>query len=124
MQEKTRIASTSPEVAAGITNLVFSTEVGEDGSGVGSTTAFASTTKNIYAILTLANAKQNTAIGLVRYFKDAYVDSAVTHPSRTGLRYVHFEWSLKSGENRTPGSYAVTFYVDGKKSKTATFTVN
>jgi hypothetical protein len=123
-QEKARTASTSPETAPDITGVIFSTEVGEDGSGVGSTTVFESSTKNIFAILTLANARQDTAIGLVRYFKDAYVDSAVTHPSRTGLRYVHFQWSLKALEHRTPGPYTVTFYVDGKKSKTATFTVN
>gem|GEM_PF-1784174 len=123
-QANARTASSTAEVVPEITSVTFSTEVGEDGSGVGSTTVFASTTKNIYAILTLANAQQSTAIGLVRYFKDAYVDSEVTHPSRTGLRYTHFQWSLKTGGNRIPGSYTVIFYVDGKKSKTATFIID
>lgn len=123
-QEKARTASTSPETAAEITTVVFSSDVGEDGSGVGSATVFASSTKNIYAILALMNVKQNTPIGLVRYFNNTYVDSAVTHPSRTGLRYVHFQWSLKIGESRVPGQYTFTFYVDGKRSKTATFTIN
>lgn len=124
IQEKARAASSSAAALPDITNAVFSSDVGEDGSGVGLATVFASTTKNIYAIITVRNVKQSTAIGLIRYFKDAYVDSGVTHPSRTGLRYVHFQWALKAGETRVPGPYAVTFYIDGKKSKTATFTIN
>ncbi len=123
-REKMRRASSSAETVPEVTDVIFSTEVGEDGSGVGSTTVFASTTKNIYAILTLVNAKQDTAIGLIRYYKDVYIDSEVTHPSRTGFRYTHFQWSLKTAENRVPGPYIVTFYVNGKKLKTATFTVN
>ncbi len=124
VQEKARTASTSGEVVAEITSVIFSSDVGEDGSGVGSATIFASSTKNIYAIVTLANAKQNTEIGLARYFNDAYVDSEVTHPSRSGLRYMHFQWSLKAGQNRISGPYTVIFYVDGKNSKTARFTIN
>ena len=123
-QVSARTASSTTEAVPEITSVIFTTEVGEDGSGVGSTTAFASTTRNIYAILTLANAKQDTAIGLIRYFNGAYVDSEVTHPSRSGLRYMHFQWSLKAGASRIPGPYTVTFYVNGKKSKTATFTIN
>ena len=123
-QAKAHTASSTAEAAPEITSVIFSTEVGEDGSGVGSAEVFGSSTKNIYAILTLANVKQNTAIGLIRYFNYAYVDSEVTHPSRTGLRYMHFQWSLKAGGNRVPGQYTVTFYVDEKKSKTATFTIN
>ncbi len=120
-QEKARIASTSSE----ITNVIFGTEVGEDGSGVGSTTSvFASTTRNIYAILTLSNAKQDSEIGVIRYYKGAFVDSLVTHPSRSGLRYLHFQWTLKPGESRHTGPYNFAFYINGKKSKTTTFTIN
>ena len=123
-REKARTASSTAETVPEITSVIFSSDVGEDGSGVGSTTLFASTTKNIYAILTLAHAKQDTEIGLIRYYKDVYVDSEVTHPSRSGLRYTHFQWSLKSDTNRTLGPYTIAFYVNGKKSKTASFTVN
>jgi peptidoglycan hydrolase-like protein with peptidoglycan-binding domain len=122
--EKARTATSSSDALPAIANVIFTTEVGEDGSGVGSTTVFASTTKNIYAILSLTNAKQDTQIGLIRYYKDTYIDSEVTHPSRSGLRYTHFQWSLKADASRIPGPYTITFYVDGKKSKTASFTVN
>lgn len=124
LQEKAHAASSSAETAPDITEVILSSDVGADGSGVDSTTVFASTTRNIYAILTLANAKQNTAIGLIRYYENVYVDSAVTHPSRTGLRYTHFQWSLKAGENRVPGQYTIVLYIDGKRSKTTTFTIN
>jgi peptidoglycan hydrolase-like protein with peptidoglycan-binding domain len=123
VQAKVRTASSSPEALPEITEVIFSREVGEDGSGVGSATVFATTTKNIYAILSLANAKQDTAVGLVRYYNDVYVDSAVTHPSRSGLRYLHVQWALKPDAVRTPGTYTVTFYVNGKKSKTATYSI-
>lgn len=117
-------ATTTPEGALPtIENVLFSKNIGEDGSGIDSSLIFASTTQNIYAILTLANAKQDTAIGMMRYFKDTYVDSGVTHPSRAGLRYMHFQWTLKPNTNRTPGVYAFVFYVDGKKVRQETITI-
>lgn len=122
-QANAHTVSSTPATVPDIRSVIFSNDVGEDGSGVGSTAVFASTTRNIYAILTLADAAQDTAIGVIRYYNGAYVDSAVTHPSRTGLRYMHFQWSLKAGENRVPGQYVMTFYIDGKRSKTATLTV-
>lgn len=124
VENSIKTATTSPITVPTITNAIFSNDVGEDGSGVGSASTFASTTKNIYAVLTLANAKQDTAIGLIRYFNDTYVDSVVSHPSRSGLRYIHFQWSLKEGARRTVGTYTINFYIDGKKSATATYTIN
>lgn len=123
-KKKVQIASSSPKTTPMITDVVFSTDVGEDGSGVGSSTVFASNTKNIYAILTITNAEQNTMLGIIRYHNGTYIDSAVTHPSRTGLRYSHFQWALKDGKNRTKGTYLYNFYINGKKSKTATITIN
>lgn len=124
LQEKTHVAIAGAAIAPQITDVIFSSDVGEDGSGVGSSTAFGSTTPNIYAIVTLSNARQDTAIGLIRYYNGIYVDSAVTHPSRSGLRYLHVQWSLKAAHHRVPGTYTTVWYVDGKKSKTATFTIN
>lgn len=123
-QANAHTASSTTGAVPEITSVIFSNDVGEDGSGVGLSAVFASTTRNIYAILMLSNATQDTAVGFIRYYNDVYVDSAVTHPSRTGLRYTHFQWSLKTAESRVPGQYTVAFYVNGKKSKSATFTVN
>lgn len=118
-----QIATTSSDTAT-ITDAILSTDVGEDGSGLSPVTVFASTSKNIYAIVTLANAKQDTQIGFIRYFNDTYVDSGVTHPSRSGLKYVHFQWALKSNTNRISGSYTIALYVNGNKSKTISFNIN
>lgn len=107
-----------------IIDAILCTDVGEDGSGISSYTTFASTTNNIYAVLTLSNAKQETEVGFIRYFKNTYIDSGVTHLSRSGLRYAHFQWSLKSWKNRAIGPYTVVFYINNNKSKTLTFNIN
>lgn len=124
VEQKMKLASSTSVHSPTLVDVIFSTDVGEDGSGVGSSTTFTNTTKNIYAILTVANSDQDTALGVVRYYNGAYVDSAVTHPSRSGLRYSHFQWSLKDGMTRTPGTYTYVFYVDGKRAKTITLTIN
>lgn len=118
----TSISSTSTEPT--IVDAILSTDVGEDGSGISSQTTFASTTKNIYAILTLVNVKQDTEISFIRYFKNAYIDSSTTHVSRSGLRYAHFQWSLKSGETRVAGPYSIVFYINGVKTKIINFNIN
>ncbi len=109
----------APEIIA----ADLTTDVTESGSAVASTTSFASTTQNIYAVLSLKNAAQNTKVAYIRYHKDMYVDSEVSHPSRNGLTYFHFQWSLKPDRSRTIGNYSLVFYIDGKKSKTVQYAI-
>ncbi len=106
-----------------ITDVTLSSTVGENGAAPTPTNAFASTTPVIYAVVALKNALEETAIGYMRSFKGAYVDSRVSHPSRNALRYLHFQWALKDGALRPIGDYAIAFYVNGKKSATVTYKV-
>lgn len=106
-----------------IDSALLSTDVGEDGSGVGSATTFATTTPTIYAVLALENTLMTTEIGYIRHYNGAYLDSAVTHQSRNGLRYTHFQWTLKPGMTRNPGQYSITFYIDGKRGPTINYTI-
>ncbi len=115
----TQGASSSPMII----NAILSTDVGDDGSGVGEATVFSSTTHNIYAILTLTDVVQSTEIAYVRSFNSKYVDSGVTHPSRARLHYMHFQWSTKLGAIRPVGAYSLTFYINGKRAKSVAFSV-
>lgn len=120
--QPTLIVDTASSTAS-LIDAVLTNEVGDDGSGVGASTLFASTTSNIYAVVKLARTQLTTEVAYVRYFEGTYVDSGVAHPSRAGVQYLHFLWSLKNGETRTPGSYKITFYVNGTRSKTITYTI-
>lgn len=119
IDEGARVASTTPEIAG----AALSSAIAEDGSASSTAGSFASTTKNLYAVLSLKNADQDSEISYIRYRNGNYVDSGVSHPSRTGLAYFHFQWSLKDGKARMPGNYLLVFYIDGKKSKTVNYTV-
>lgn len=110
-------ASKGATTSVEITDTVLSTAIAPNGTALASLIHFASTTENIYAVLSLKNAKQDSQISYVRYYNGSYVDSEVSHPSRNGLSYFHFQWSLKPGKTRTAGDYSLQFYVDGKKSK-------
>ncbi len=120
--EKNLMASTTPELI----DAVMTDHVAENGAAVllaSTTLSLASTTENIYAVLTLKNVKQDTKIAYIRYYKNAYIDSGISHPSRSGLRYFHFQWSLKSDKIRAVGDYSLMLYIDGKKSKTIRYTI-
>lgn len=118
-EQDVKNASTAPEIK----EVLLASAIAENGRAVQAATSFASVTKSIYAVLALQNAKQDTELSYIRYRNGAYVDSGTAHPSRTGLAYFHFEWSLKSGEVRKSGNYSLQFYVDGKKSKTISYAI-
>lgn len=118
--EKNLVAPAVPE----ITDAILTDHVAENGAAVVSTTSFASTTENIYAVLSLKNAVQDTKISYIRSYRSTYIDSEVSHPSRNGLRYFHFQWSLKPNTSRTVGDYSLVLYINGKKSKTIHYTIH
>lgn len=109
--------------SASITHAVLARDIAEDGSASAASASFPNT-GTLYAVLSLENARKETQIGFIRSYKGVYLDSAIAHPSRTGLKYLHFQWSLKGGAKRPTGPYSIAFYVDGKKSKTIDFTIN
>ena len=110
-------------IAPEITDVVLSTDIAENGSAKTPSASFAKTTQNMYAVLSLKNAMQDTQISYIRYYKNTYIDSEVSHPSRSGLKYLHFQWSLKTHKNRTVGDYSIVFYANGKKLKTIQYTI-
>ena len=113
-----------PSPLTTIANVVLTSDIANDGSASGTPSLFASTTRNIYAVLSLRNVPQEAEIAYIRYFQGNYVDSEVSHPSRSGLAYFHFQWSLKPGESRMPGNYSIVFYLNGKIANTVPYTVN
>jgi len=108
---------------ASIEDVVLSSDIAENGSASLPSTSFASTTPIIYAVVSLQNSLQETEIGYIRSYRGVYVDSKVSHPSRNDLKYMHFQWSLKPGATRPVGDYAISFYINGKKSKIVNFTL-
>ncbi len=106
-----------------IVGVAFTNAVAENGSPRESQNVFASTTPVIYAVVELKDASQETAIGYIRYYRKSYIDSHVSHPSRNGLKYFHFQWTLKDGARRPAGDYSITFYVNGKKAVTKNISV-
>lgn len=107
-----------------ITDAVLSSGIAENGSANGPTNVFTISAQNIYATLSLKNVPQNAQIGYIRYYKEAYLDSSVSHPSRSGLKYFHFQWSLKSGAGRAAGDYSLVLYLNGKKAKTIQYSIH
>lgn len=126
---KTTVTTTKSTVArpigvnATISKVTIGTVLGTSGAVSGASATFAPTTKTIYAGLAVKNVTVRTQLSYVRYFNGKYVDSKVSHPSKDGVAYFHFAWTLVSGQTRKPGNYALTFYVNGKKAQTATYTI-
>ncbi len=110
-------------VSATITKVIMGSVLGTSGSVDGANTTFAPTTKIVYAGLTVKNVTLRTQLSYVRYYNGKYVDSKVSHPSKDGVSYFHFAWTLNPGQTRKIGNYSLVFYVNGKKSQTATYTV-
>ena len=110
-------------VNATITKVTMGTVLGTNGSVGGASTTFAPTTKVIYAGLAVKNVTMRTQLSYVRYYNGKYVDSKVSHPSKDGVPYFHFAWTLNLGQTRKIGNYALTFYVNGKKAQTATYAI-
>lgn len=105
-------------LTSAITKMATSVQAGK------AATTFTPTTKDIYAVLSLKNATTRTQLSYIRKFNGEYVDSKVSHPLKTGDKQFYFGWSLKTGQTRNVGSYGITFYVDGKKAQTVTYTVH
>lgn len=116
-------ASKTASTTAEIVDVVLSAAIAQNGTALAPLANFASTTENIYAVIFLKNAKQDSQISYIRYYHGGYVDSEVSHPSRNGLAYFHFQWSLRPGKNRTIGDYSLEFYIDGKKSQTIHYAI-
>lgn len=117
------VATSSAAATPEISDAVLSADIAENGSAASPSAAFASTTPNIYAVISMKNAAVDTKIAYIRYYEKSYVDSGISHPSRVGVRYLHFQWALKSGKNRVPGNYSIVFYVNGKKSRTINYAI-
>ena len=118
----------APAVNVGVnatnTKVTMGTVLGTNGSVGDASTTFAPTTKVIYAGLTVKNVTTRTKLSYVRYYNGKYVDSKVSHPSKDGVPYFHFAWTLNPGQTRKTGNYSLAFYVNGKKTQTATYTLS
>lgn len=113
--------ATTPPV--GIAEAVMTAAIHENGAAALATTSFASTTEHIYAVVRLTHARQDSEIAYIRSYHGAYVSSAVSHPTRDGVAFFHFEWSLKPGKTRTAGEYTIVWYLNGQESTTTRYVV-
>ncbi len=118
---KTLVAK--PVAVASILGLQMSSGLTSSGAALKSVATFSTTVPTIYAVLSLKNATQHTQLSYIRYYNGKYVDSKVSHPSKDGAKYFHFNWVLNAGQTRNIGNYALVFYVDGKKVQTVNYSV-
>jgi uncharacterized protein YxeA len=123
--------TTSPKttinvVPSFITSVVLSSSISKsttDVKPINPTTVFSSTTKDIFAVLTLKNATQKTQLSYIRYYEGKYVESNVSHPTKIGTKNFYFQWELNAGKTRKIGNYNTVFYVDGIKSLSVNYTI-
>ncbi len=114
---------TAPIAKPSITSVTMSDAINASGLAVSSKSTFAPTTKDIFAVLALKNVTQRTQLSYTRYFNGKYVDSKVSHPSKSGIKNFRFQWTLKAGLTRKAGTYKLVFYVNGAKSKEVSYTI-
>ena len=114
---------TKPVAPAQIVSAQMSTALAASGAALKPSTVFSPTSPTLYAVLTLKNAKQLTQLSYIRYYEGKYVDSKVSHPSKDGAVYFHFDWALNAGKTRKVGNYSLVFYVDGKKAQTVNYSI-
>ncbi len=112
-----------PGTVATITNVAMSRSITARGAAVAPKTVFSSADPVIYAVLSLQNATQRTELSYVRYYAGKYVDSKVSHPTKDGVQYFHFDWTLKPGQTRKTGNYTLNFYVNGEKAKRISYSI-
>ncbi len=117
------IIKPKPSTKAAITNVVLSQAIDANGAPVNPATAFSAGVSTFYAVLSLKNAIQRTELSYTRYYEGKYVDAKVSHPTRDGVRYFHFAFSLKPGQTRKTGHYMLNFYVNGKKAQSISYEV-
>jgi hypothetical protein len=115
--------ATKPVAAASILSVQMSTGLTTSGTAVKPSTVFSPATPTIYAVLSLKNATQRTQLSYIRYYGGKYVDSKVSHPSKDGAKYFHFDWASVAGKTRKAGNYSLAFYVDGKKAQTVNYSI-
>ncbi|HEX9503774.1 MAG TPA: hypothetical protein VF974_05660 [Patescibacteria group bacterium] len=120
---KLPLVNKAAESKATTSGVVMGTSLAPDGTVAKPVTVFSKTTPSIYAVLPLQNTSSRTQISYIRYYNGKYVDSKVSHPSRNGAKYFHFQWKLKSGKINKAGNYKLVFYVNGKKTQTVSYTV-
>ncbi len=114
--------STAP-TSASTTTISMGGELNKKGEVVKPTTAFSPAIANIYSVLPVKDVTRRTQISYIRYFEGKYVDSRVSHPTKSGIQNFHFQWSLKSGKTRKAGNYTIVFYVNGKKSQSVEYVI-
>ncbi len=119
----TKSTVTKPVVAASILGVQMSTGLAASGAALKPSTVFSPTAPSLYAVLSLKNARQRTQLSYIRYYAGKYVDSRVSHPSKDGAKYFHFDWKLNAGQTRKVGNYSLVFYVDGKKAQTVNYSI-
>lgn len=112
-----------PAAAPQVLSAQMSASLSSSGAALKPTTVFPPTTPTLYAVLTLKNAVQRTQLSYIRYYEGKYVDSKVSHPSKDGAQYFHFDWALKAGKTRKVGNYSLVFYIDGKKAQTINYSI-
>jgi len=117
--ELPKAAESEPSISA----VALGTSLADDGTISKPVTEFAPTTATIYAVLSLKNVSAQTQLSYIRYYEGKYVDTKVSHPSTDGVKYFHFEWSLKDGKLHKVGNYTLDFYLNGKKFQTVNYTV-
>ncbi len=116
-------STTKPVVIAQILGVQMSTNLATSGAALNPSTTFSPTTPTLYAVLSLKNATRRTQLSYVRYYEGKYVDSKVSHPSKDGANYFHFDWALNVGKTRKVGNYSLVFYIDGKKAQTISYSI-
>ena len=113
-----------PIIKAVITAVVLSQAIdATSGAPVNPVTTLSANAPTLYAVLTLKNTIQRTKLSYTRYYNGKYVDANVSHPTRDGVRYFHFEFKLKSGQTQKAGNYTLNFYVNGKKAQSVSYVV-
>lgn len=121
--QQAAIDASSTSAVPQLLDAVLAADIAENGTAATSSLVFSSSTPNIYAVLMLANVAQDTVLSYIRYYGGTYVDSGTAHPSRSGLTYFHFQWSLKPGSARLPGNYSLVFYMNGIQAKKVNYTI-
>ncbi len=105
-----------------ITNVVTASFLDAQGNAVSPSSSF-STTKTIYLVVSLNNAKVGTKVEYVRYLNDKYLDNNALKVSKPNTANVSFIWSSKSGTTRLTGAYKVKVYANGLFEKETVYVV-
>lgn len=124
IRDMTRQSSANIAPAPEIISAVLSRSIAEDGSAPTSTVSFFTDDPNIFAVIGLKGSRETTEIGYARSYNGSVFDSGVSHPSRAGIAYLHFQWALRPGMRRMPGDYSVLFSIDGRVVRTISYSIH